>query len=640
MTLRRAIFRAVMFTAGSAWLFQAADRPAVALPAGVSKVVDSIVQAANDRRPKDAERYAAPGSKNVFPWMEQSSLLGAMMKPEPWNGAVLEPPFTNGARPLAVFTTWHSPESDGDHIHPMLRTTAGWRLMAEIPETETQGYRVTHHALSIRLSPDRGHASLKDTFTVVRSGRALPVAFFRISNDFQVTGLRHEGIPVPFRQAGGIVAVRMPQGSRVDLTMTYGGEVDHPAFSGIRPDLALMNAYYWPHLGRLPATADTSVVVPRQWTAITQGNLVSREDRPAESVFRYRNTLPVNYQSLAAGPYVQRARRIGNVWVYSYLLKDNPTLSDRLMDAVDLALPYFEKRFSPYPYSRYSIVDGGPIMGFAALEGYSFATYGSATLSPSVVSHELSHTWWGGIIPNTYLKSWWNEAFASWSDDRFSRLRNNVSTLHPSDRAWWPPSVGVWEAPLATARHNVEVDTIAYRKGWVVLTLLEEQLGVATFDRCLKAFIRDFQGTLDPGWPQFRTSVEKVTGQDWGWFFAQWVNQPGWPRLRLVNAEVREDGSSGYSVTAQIVQSGYPYRLRVPVRVDGGDQSEARVIFIKDGGQEFEVSVPFRPERIVLDPEFTVPRDLGAEGSTMREIRLEAATIRAHKPSRQVWTAR
>jgi len=284
-----------------------------------------------------------------------------------------------------------------------------------------------------------------------------------------------------------------------------------------------------------------------------------------------------------------------------------------------MALPYFEKRYGPYPFKRYSVMDGGQVMGFVALEGYSMATYGTITLTPMVVAHELAHTWWGGIVPNTYLRSWWNEAFASYSDDAFLRMKNRVTARHPTDRPWWPATPSVDGASLSSARHTDNVDAIAYRKGTVVLRLLEDQVGgEETFDRILQAFVRENSGKADPGWPEFRRTVEQVTGHDWGWFFAQWMNLPGWPGLRLENAKVQALPNGERRVTARLVQDNPAYRLSVPVRLETDGEPVNVVVDTAPGGKaapavDIVVATSGRPVRLVIDPEFDVPYRFGLD---------------------------
>jgi hypothetical protein len=584
--------------------------PSFALPRGARAALDRALAAVNNADTALLGKLSADGTPKAFGWVRPRSLMGAFMGDSRWQAAVLEPPCTNGATALAVFHKWHSPESDGDHIVPMLRTRAGWRFGPEVPETDTQGYRIRHHVMTVRVDPTRAHAAVSDRLTLERV-KAPDVAFLRLSNDFVVTSAGVDGKPATYRQAGGVVAVRIPRRAKVTVSLAYAGRVKHPSFSSIEPGFAVLTSYYWPVIGRLPATAETTAIVPKGWKAISQGELVETREGDANSLWKWSNKVPVNYFTLNAAPYHVRSRKADGIELQTWLLRDEPQLSEGLLESLSQAMAYYRRRFGGYPYSRYTIVEGGTTMGFAALEGYSFATYGTTMLQPSVVAHELSHTWWGGIVPNTYLRSWWNEAFASWSDDSFSRFRNGVEALHPTDRAWWPAAPRVSDWPLATARHDAEdIDGIAYRKGMVVLRLIEMELGRDGFDRVLRRFIRENSGRDDPDWPDFRRSLEAETGRDWGVFFEQWVGRSGWPVLFVRDAKWTES-DGGYTVTGTLAQEGKPYALDVPLRIETADGAADQAVRITGTTAAFEVRTQARPRRLLIDPDYEVPRDLG-----------------------------
>ncbi|HOC30721.1 MAG TPA: M1 family aminopeptidase [Armatimonadota bacterium] len=587
--------------------------PAVS-PDPALPILKRVVTAANESRRSDAASAAITKDARVFGWIpEEPSMFGAVMRPTPWAVATLKPPFTNSRTRLAVFHSYHGPESDGDHIHPLVETASGWRLMREIPETDTQGYRITAHNLRIRILPKSNSLRAVDTLAIRRTGASQQCAFVRISNDFTVRSIRTAtGKQVPFLQAGGIVSVRVPAGDSVTLTFTYDGKVSHSMMSDISPEVAALNAYHWPHLGRLPATTNTTVIVPANWTAITQGELVSKTTQGADSAFVYDNRIPVNYQSICAGPYVERSMKHGRLTLYTYLLNDQPEFSQSLLEVLAKAMDYYEQRFGPYPYTRYSLVDGGKPLGFVALEGYSMASYGSVLLTPAIIAHELSHTWWGGVAPNTYLRSWWNEAFASYSDDSFSRFRNGITTPHPSDRRWWPLTSSVSDYPLSEARHYAtDINGLAYQKGMVVLRLLELRLGADKFDESAREFLQTARNQPDPGWKEFQKAVEKITGENWDWFFRQWVERAGWPELRLRQARVTGDAANGFTVTARLGQTAPYYRLEVPVRLVTDGPPVDVIIPLTGGTAPVSFETRDKPLRIVVDPEFTIPRDLG-----------------------------
>ena len=591
---------------------------------GLAPVLAAIVKAANSATPQAVTRVTL-GNKAID-WIPSAEgfTMRKFFQPDPWRAATLEPPFTNGA-PLAVFYTWHAPESDGDHIHPFVKTAQGWKIGPEISERDTQGYRITHHNLNIRIVPQAKRADIRDTFTVVRYKKPQPVAYIRISSDFKVASLRSRGKAIPFKQAGGILAVPMPKGKAVTFEMAYAGVVSHKMLSSITPGLAVLSAYYYPTMGRLPSTADVTVAVPKGWSAVTQGELVRSASDVKTATFTFHNEVPVNYFTLDAAPYQVTKRQVAGHTLYAYLLKSRPGFADSLLDSVAQALPYFEKRFGPYPYTRYSVVDGGAVMGFVALEGYSMASYGTLTLTPNVLAHELSHTWWGGVVPNTYLRSWWNESFARYSDEAFSRMRNNIVDRHPINKPWWPPLHAVEAGSLRTARDESSVNAIAYEKGRVVLRLLEEQITQPAFDRCIQVFLKEQRSALDTDWPDFQRVVERVTGTKWGWFFDQWVNRKGWPRIELSNVRARKNEEGMWEVSGRVSQPLDVYRCEVNLRMSGAitengtkkNDPEFNLpdasLALFDTGRPFQFTLDHLPQKLLLDPDLDVPRCMGVD---------------------------
>ncbi|HEY3412859.1 MAG TPA: M1 family aminopeptidase [Armatimonadota bacterium] len=590
---------------------------------GAAPLLATVVRAANSGTPQTVTGVTV-GNKTLG-WIPgaEGLTIRKFFQPDPWKAATLEPPFTNGAS-LAVFHTWHAPESDGDHIHPLLKSAAGLKIGPEIGERDTQGYRITHHDLSIRITPQAKRADIRDSFTIVPLKNPQRIAFLRISSDFKVASLRSAGKAIPFRQAGGIIAVPVPKGKSVTLAMAYSGVVAHKMMSSITPDLAVLSAYYYPTLGRLPSTADVTAVVPRGWSVVTQGELVRSASDAKSATFTFHNPLPVNYFTLDAAPYQITRRQVAGHTLYAYLLKSRPGFADSLLDSVAQALPYFEKRFGPYPYTRYSVVDGGAIMGFVALEGYSMASYGTLTLTPNVLAHELAHTWWGGVVPNTYLRSWWNESFARYSDEAFSRMRNNITERHPTDRPWWPPLHAVEADSLRTARDESSVNAIAYEKGRVVLRLLEDQVTQPAFDKCIREFVKERRSGLDTDWPDFQRAVERVTGRKWGWFFDQWVNRKGWPRIEFSNVRARLNEDGQWEVSGRVSQPLDVYMCEVKLRMSGafdknGTKTDSAFpmpdasLVLTDNDRPFQFTMDHLPQKLQLDPDLDVPRCMGVD---------------------------
>ena len=73
-------------------------------------------------------------------------------------------------------------------------------------------------------------------------------------------------------------------------------------------------------------------------------------------------------------------------------------------------------------------------------------------------------------------------------------------------------------------------DHHTYEKGGLVLNLLQEMVGKAVFDEILRTFLAKY-GPGNVTTSDFTEHVSNITGEDYGWFFEQWVLSPGHPVL-------------------------------------------------------------------------------------------------------------
>jgi hypothetical protein len=618
---------------------------AAAVPAGLTALMEKATDAVNAHRLSALAPLADGDVDRLFGWVQTAST-------KVWQGDILPIPATDNAprrtederrktQPeprtptrasdgpaalasnpeprtyLAVFHAWHTCESDGDHVHRLTRTAQGWRLGAEIPETETLGFRVRDHDLNVAFDVPKHAAYISDRIRIERTaGNAPAFALLRISQDFRVRQFardKAEGPSVPFRQAGGILAFAPPAQKTFALFLKYAGVVNHRDSDYILENEATLDSYWYPHIARLPATATFTATAPPGWTPIAQGEPVRRQRNADGSLtITCRNDLPTCFFTLDAGRYTLTTRSFKGRTLATCFLTPNPTLAQKCLDQLQAALDFYETHFGPFPYTRYSIVQTqGPFGG--ALEAYSFATFGPGSFTlPGAIPHELAHTWWGGLVPCTYTRSMWDESFAEYSDSLFRRLTRR------SGDAPAPASGGAGllrqRRSLAQAfRHfpmTQAFDTsdnrqiaVGYGKGALVLRMLEEQLGQETMLRCMQAFLKDHPRGEAAEWPDFEAAVDAVTGQNYRWFFAQWAERSDLPKVWLTGVKTQQDGAETV-VEGDIVQEGAPYRMRVPVRLETKESGPVTAVIEVQGPRtHFVLRADAPPIRLRLDPD-------------------------------------
>lgn len=111
---------------------------------------------------------------------------------------------------------------------------------------------------------------------------------------------------------------------------------------------------------------------------------------------------------------------------------------------------------------------------------------------------------------------------------------------------------------------------------------------------------------LDSGEPvpsrRFQELAEEIHGQPLDWFFHQWRDSTALPQLRLEGVEVAEEGDQ-WDVRGTLRQPddrAFRFPLELLITTERGDRSER--ISVDAGETPFELSIPDRPERIIVDP--------------------------------------
>ncbi|HZH99159.1 MAG TPA: M1 family aminopeptidase, partial [Fimbriimonadaceae bacterium] len=241
-----------------------------------------------------------------------------------------------------------------------------------------------------------------------------------------------------------------------------------------------------------------------------------------------------------------------------------------------------------------------PVYGGGALEAYSYATYGSGWL-PDEDGHEPAHTWWGGVIPNSYLRSLWNESFAEWSEGLFRREvafgnRDERRLAFVTDAQ---PSPAYAAAPLAESGAAIGpvASALGYGKGAKVLQILELELGTDLMIETCRDWIRTHPVGENADWEDYEKAVSRVAKQPMTWFFDQWVRRPGWLDFSMEGVSW-----SGGKVVANPLFKGQPYRFTCEVMLQDSDGKRSFQRVVVEPGKQVSIPASRRPALVSFDP--------------------------------------
>jgi hypothetical protein len=499
-----------------------------------------------------------------------------------------------------VFSTKITSEDYGEFVF----ATDGKTITKFIPEPDTLGFRIAHQKLTVRFDLPAKTAILSSSVNFRRTGAPRKGFIVRMSPQYRVSAVADSsGKPVKFVQAGGVVWLPAPAATAFTYKLHYKGVVDLPHYAGsiTTREAMLTNDYWYPMIARLPATYEATIQVPKGWTGVAQGELVKDVAAGQTRSMTWRMDLPVVYWSLSAAAYKTFSQVLGGrrytVWSLSMTPEEM-----RMQTEINAPVLEFFDSIHPYPFSYWGVVDS-PQYGSGALEAYSFATYGQGWL-PDEDAHEPAHTWWGGIINNTYMRSLWNESFASFCEGFYNReagIGNRPerrlafvadASPEPSYAQASLAKSGVFDGPFGGA--------LGYGKGAKVLQMLEAEISTAAMTAAMRHWLKNHPKGEPGEWEHFEKSVNAVTELPMTRFFDQWVRRPGWADFDVQNVSWQNG-----KVTGEAVFRGEPYSLLCEVLVQevSGERNFHKIrLEPANGRAPFEILSPAKPAIVSFDP--------------------------------------
>ncbi len=547
---------------------------------------------AQSRDIESIEAHASPSLKGRFQFLRQNGAFGVGRSG--WKAELLRD--HTRLREYIVFSTALTTQDYGAQV---FRYSDG-ELREYIPESDSRGVRLTHADMTLYFSllPWERHLSVHSEVTIEPSAEAGESFFIRLGDNYKVGSiLTSEGAIIDFDQAGGVIVLPLTQRTKHTLKIFYGGKVDRPRFAGAmaEDEVMLTNDYWWPSIARGPLTCRTVTQPPsRDWIVIAQGERKVSTNSYGFKTYEYVNSVPVSYLSLSMGPFKYAERSVGGI---NYFIASHKMTHEEMQIQLQLVPSVIEffSTLMPHPYTEYGAVDS-ELYGGGALEAYSYATYGHGWL-PDEDAHEPSHTWWGGLIPNTYLGSFWNESFAAFSEGLYAR-EGAIGNRDDKRQAFISPVMITRSFDMAACGDagvmmGGVASSLGYGKGGYVLQQLELEMGHEAMVAAMKRWLRTRNGEADD-WRGF----EAACGPEWKWFFDQWIWRAGWPKV--TTSHRFENGVLNVELTQP--SPAFRFRLEVGVRRNGKWQIEAHDV-VPDADGRARLKIEAAPGDLVsLDP--------------------------------------
>lgn len=312
-------------------------------------------------------------------------------------------------------------------------------------------------------------------------------------------------------------------------------------------------------------TYNARIEAPKELMAVMSASNPQRKNSSGVYNFTMAQPVPPYLIALAVGDLQFKAvgERTG---VYA-----EPSMVDKAafefadMEKMLLAA---EEIYGPYLWDRYDVIVLPPSFPFGGMENprLTFATptviAGDRSLT-SLIAHELAHSWSGNLVTNaTWNDFWLNEGFTVYFERRIMERLYGVNYTNMLALLGFQDLEAVVEdlwtsgdSLGACLKLNLEgrdpddgMNDVAYEKGALFLTLLEEKTGRKNFDDFLRQYFErhKFQAVTTE---EFLAYLEEHLISKYGLDvnIDEWVYKPGIP------ANVPKAGSNKFDlVDAQV----------------------------------------------------------------------------------------
>ncbi|MEU8612175.1 M1 family metallopeptidase [Actinoplanes sp. NPDC048791] len=419
------------------------------------------------------------------------------------------------------------------------------------------GYDVEHYALDLTYDPASGRLDGVARITAVATQD-----LSRFDLDLQqltVARVSVGGRAAAFRRDGQELVVTprrgLPASSRFGVEVAYGG-VPQPLggdtpYGFVRTDDGMVTlsvqdgASTWFPCNDHPsdkARFTFTVRVPRGLDVVANGRRVGRSSHGSWTthVWSERAPMATYLATVDVGRWQVRSGATPG-GIPEYVAVDpaltRPDLMSHFWRTTAAVTDRWARSFGPYPFDS-----TGAIVVWASHDGvqipFSAETQTrpvySAADSDTIVAHELAHQWFGDSVGFArWNEVWLSEGFAMFATWYWDEL-NGRASAHDRARQIYqdhPEGDPFWSVPLTgPAQPTDEAGERIYFGGAMVLQMLREELGDATFFAVLRAWTQTYRHRTATT-ADFTATASRVSGRNLGGFFRTWLYSPARPAL-------------------------------------------------------------------------------------------------------------
>lgn len=372
------------------------------------------------------------------------------------------------------------------------------------------------------------------------------------------------------------------------------------------------------------ATCEINATVPTGYDAGSNGLLVGITNNPDSTVtYKWREDLPVTtyLMVISASKYSkfsQYYHRINNpadsVEIINYMWQMDSAGTTwnaaKAFEKVPRMMEVYSTIFGEYPFAKYGHAVAYPFY-YGGMEHQTLTTVHRGWLSVGAypfyddyIAHELAHQWWGNLVTcGTWKDIWLNEGFATYSEMLWREFAYGIQSRDELLNRYTRFTDGSWRyAIYDPVGQGINLFTgNVYQKASWVLHMLRYLVGDSTFFKILDNYREaHYFGTATT--QDFINLVNSTSGQNYDWFFNQWIYGKGWVRYAYETLWNRTNKT--YTITIHQQQDSSWSTYKMPIEIKLFWQSGDSTVKVWDSlrTQSFAFTLQSRPDSIKIDP--------------------------------------
>ena len=526
--------------------------------------------------------------------------------------------------------------------------------MAPHSDRYAPGVDVVHYDVEIGIGNDadwiEGHVRIQ--IVLKFDAPVLPLDFTGLTiNSIRVNNNQSE-----FAHENGVININLNEYKKRDsvlVEISYRGVPDDGLIIGKNiygaPSAFVDN---WPNRTRFwmpsidhpadKATVSYIVHAPKEWKVIANGYQSGPPIKtPSYAIgpkgdrmtWKWIVTVPISPYNMVVGAADMKIKSVGlaacqnapasqredgcievTYWVYPGDLEKALPSFMRAAEMVD----YFTKTIGPVPFEKLANVQSST--RFGGMENASAIFYSEKAIAngrniEGTVSHEIAHQWFGdAVTQSNWHHLWLSEGFATYFGALFFEYADGVADFQ---KRMERGRMRVIESKISN-RPIIDneindlfklLNSNNYPKGGWVLHMLRGILGDVLFFKGIRSYYRQYthQTVLTK---DFQKSMEMVSSKDLDWFFDQWTQKPGFPKLSYKEQWIPKTGTNGdIRVTIQQVQKKEWPIFKIPTEICW--DTDCRSITIDKGKHDFTFQFDQKPEKGgTIDPDGWVLKEI------------------------------